>query len=103
MVDVSIGGKYLSKIYCEDHENSEEHDSCGPTIDHDRYVIMFSIQTFDICNCWRFQSFWQIKYISLFSQLLAVQVILLGIHDLKNLIQPCDVIFQDSNLLTNNE
>ena len=36
MVDVSIGGKYLSKIYCEDHENSEEHDSCGPTIDHDR-------------------------------------------------------------------
>ena len=38
MVDVSIGGKYLSKIYCEDHENSEEHDSCGPTIDHDRYI-----------------------------------------------------------------
>ena len=36
VVDVSIGGKYLSKIYCEDHENSEEHDSCGPTIDHDR-------------------------------------------------------------------
>ena len=45
MVDVSIGGKYLSKIYCEDHENSEEHDSCGPTIDHDRYiqVILFEI------------------------------------------------------------
>ena len=39
MVDVSIGGKYLSKIYCEDHKISEEHDSCGPTIDHDRYVI----------------------------------------------------------------
>merc|ERR1711935_1218117 len=36
MVDVSIGGKYLSKIYCKDHEDSEEHDSCGPTVDHDR-------------------------------------------------------------------
>ena len=41
MVDVSIGGKYLSKIYCEDHENSEEHDSCGPTIDHDRYIYHY--------------------------------------------------------------
>ena len=43
MVDVSIGGKYLGKIYCEDHEDSEERDSCGPTIDHDRYiqVILF--------------------------------------------------------------
>ena len=33
---VDASADYLEKIYCKDHENFDEHDSCGPTINHDR-------------------------------------------------------------------
>ena len=36
LVDASNGGKYLEKIYCKDHEDLEDHDSCGPTFNHNR-------------------------------------------------------------------